>query len=77
MPVTQHALTPAISNASYLNRKLLPDFLYDNRKKIALQLPFCERNEKLNKKFIAKLNSWSDNTYSAHTYAKLGKLQDI
>ena len=46
------------------NEKLIPDFLFDERKKISIQLPFCERNKKLSKKFIAKLNSFTDNKYS-------------
>ena len=48
------------------NEKLIPDFLFDERKKISIQLPFCERNEVLSKKFIAELNSLTDNKYSVH-----------
>ena len=58
-----------------LNWKLIPDFPFDGRKKIIIQLSFCERKEKLNKKFIAKLN-WHFLTSTLSTSCgKLGKLR--
>ena len=46
-------------------------------KKIYIQLPFCERNEKLSKKFIAKLNSFIDNKYSLHILWQIRKIKSI
>ena len=59
------------------NEKLIPDFLFDERKKISIQLPFCERNEKLSKKFTAKLNSFTDSKYSVHILRQTRKIKSI
>ena len=56
------------------NEKLIPDFLFDERKKRSIQLPFCKRNEKLSNKFTAKLNSFTDNKYSVHIFWQTRKI---
>ena len=57
-------------------RNLFSDFLFE-KKKVSVQLPFCERNEKLSKKFIAKLNSLTDKKYSVHVMWQTRKIESI
>ena len=40
--------------------KIIPDFLFEERKKIFIKLPFCGKNEKLGKTFIEKLNKFTN-----------------
>lgn len=43
---------------------LIPPYLFrEERKKVFIRLPYCFLNEKQSKKFIAKLNSLTDNKY--------------
>lgn len=42
---------------------LIPPYFFEERKKIAIRLPYCPLNEKQSKKFIAKLNSFTANKY--------------
>ena len=39
---------------------IIPNFLFEERKKVFIKLPFCGKNEKLSKTFIAKLNKFTN-----------------
>ena len=39
---------------------LIPNFLFEERKKVFIKLPFCSKNEKLSKTFIEKLNKFTN-----------------
>ena len=43
---------------SFQSDNLIPSFLFEERKKIFIKLPYCQRNEKLSKTFISKLNNF-------------------
>ena len=63
---------------SFLNQpeeKLIPDYLFEERRKIYIQLPYCKKNEALSKNFISKLNIFTNFRYSFIIYGKLGKLR--
>jgi len=39
---------------------IIPDFLFEERKKVFIKLPFCGKNEKFSKTFIEKLNKFTN-----------------
>ena len=39
---------------------IIPNFLFEERKKVFIKLPFCGKNEKLSKTFIEKLNKFTN-----------------
>ena len=45
-------------NDSSQDDNIIPNFLFEERKKVFIRLPFCGKNEKLSKTFIAKLNKF-------------------
>ena len=47
-------------NDSSQDDNIIPNFLFEERKKVFIKLPFCGRNEKLSKTFIAKLNKFTN-----------------
>ena len=46
-------------NDSSQDDNLIPNFLFEERKKVFIKLPFCGKNEKLSKTFIEKLNKFT------------------
>ena len=52
-----------ISNNSSEDEPLIPHFLFEERKKICIKLPYCKENEIASKKFISKLNSFTNFKY--------------
>ena len=42
---------------------LIPSFLFEERKKVFIKLPYCNRNETLSKTFISKLNNFMISKY--------------
>ena len=51
------------SSKSSEDESLIPDFLFEERKKICMKLPYCKKNEITSKKFISKLNSFTNFRY--------------
>ena len=51
------------SSKSSEDEPLIPDFLFEERKKICIKLPYCKKNEITSKKFISKLNSFTNFKY--------------
>ena len=47
-------------NDSSQDDNLIPNFLFEERKKVFIKLPFCGKNEKLSKTFIEKLNKFTN-----------------
>ena len=47
-------------NDSPQDDNIIPNFLFEERKKIFIKLPFCGKNERLGKTFIAKLNKFTN-----------------
>ena len=47
-------------NDSPQDDNIFPNFLFEERKKVFIKLPFCGKNEKLSKKFIEKLNKFTN-----------------
>ena len=47
-------------NDSSQDDNLIPNFLFEERKKVFVKLPFCGKNEKLSKTFIEKLNKFTN-----------------
>ena len=47
-------------NDSSQDDNIIPNFLFEERKKVFIKLPFCGKNEKLSKTFIAKLNKFTN-----------------
>jgi len=47
-------------NDSSQDDNIIPNFLFEERKKVFIKLPFCVKNEKLRKTFIAKLNKFTN-----------------
>ena len=47
-------------NDSSQDDNLIPNFLFEERKKVFFKLPFCGKNEKLNKTFIEKRNKFTN-----------------
>ena len=41
------------------DEKLIPEFMFEERKKVFIKLPYCPENEKLAKRFINKLNTYT------------------
>ena len=52
-----------ISNNSSEDEPLIPHFLFEERKKICIKLPYCKKNEIASKNFISKLNSFTNFKY--------------
>ena len=52
-----------ILNNSSEDEPLIPHFLFEERKKICIKLPYCKKNEIASKKFISKLNSFTNFKY--------------
>ena len=52
-----------ISNNSSEDEPLIPHFLFEERKKICIKLPYCKKNEIASKKFISRLNSFTNFKY--------------
>ena len=50
-------------NNSSEDELLIPHFLFEERKKICIKLPYCKKNEIASKKFISKLNSFTNFKY--------------
>ena len=44
-------------NDSSQDNNIIPNFLFEERKKVFIKLPFCGRNEKLSKAFVEKLKN--------------------
>ena len=42
---------------------IIPTNLFEERRRITIRIPFCERNEKASSKFIHKLNGFTRNSY--------------
>ena len=42
------------------HHNIISDFLFDERKKVFIKLPFCSKNEKLSKTFIEKVNKFTN-----------------
>ncbi len=51
-----HTINNFLTDSSQ-DDNIIPDFLFEGRKKVFIKLPFCGENEKLSKTFIAKLNN--------------------
>ena len=47
-------------NDSSQDDNIIPNFLFEERKRVFIKLPFCGKNEKLAKTFIAKLNNFTN-----------------
>ena len=47
-------------NDSAQDDNIIPNFLFEERKKVFIKLPFCGKNEKLGKTFIAKFNKFTN-----------------
>ena len=47
-------------NHSPQDDNIIPNFLFEERKKVFIKLPFCGKNEKLSKTFIEKLNKFTN-----------------
>jgi len=45
-------------NDSSQDDNIIPNFLFEERKKVFIKLPFCGKNEKIAKTFITKLNNF-------------------
>ena len=43
--------------------KLIPDYLFEERRKNHIQIAHCANDDKICKKFIAKLNKFTNNNY--------------
>ena len=52
---------------------LIPGFLFEERKKIFIKLPYWQRNEKLSKTFISKLNNFTGSKYILSSSGKQDK----
>jgi len=48
---------------SSVDDNLISSFLFEERKKIFIKLPYCNRNERLSKTFISKLNKFTGFKY--------------
>ena len=42
---------------------IIPTNLFEERRRITIRIPFCERNEKASSKFVNKLNGFTQNSY--------------
>ena len=47
-------------NESSQDENIMSNFLFEQRKKVFITLPFCGKNEKLARTFIAKLNKFTN-----------------
>ena len=47
-------------NHSPQDDNIIPNFLFEERKKVFIKLPFCGKNKKLSKTFIEKLNKFTN-----------------
>ncbi|XP_068671420.1 uncharacterized protein [Montipora foliosa] len=47
-------------NHSPQDDNIIPNFLFEERKKVFIKLPFCSKNENLSKTFIEKLNKFTN-----------------
>ena len=54
-----HTINNFLNNSSQ-DDNIIPNFLFEERKQVFIKLPFCGRNEKLSKTFIAKLNKFTN-----------------
>ena len=54
---------------------IIPNFLFEERKKVFIKLPFCRKNEKLRKTFIAKLNKFTNFNFNLNLIMKFGKTE--
>ena len=65
MPEEIHILsTPStISQQTPEDEPLIPDFLSEERKKICIKFPYFRKNENASKKFISKLNAFTNFKY--------------
>ncbi|KAL9977773.1 hypothetical protein ACROYT_G015213 [Oculina patagonica] len=54
-----HTINNFLTDSSQ-DDNIIPDFLFEERKKVFIKLPFCGKNEKLSKTFIAKLNKFTN-----------------
>ena len=51
------------SNNPPEDEHLIPDFLFEERKNICIKFPYCIKNENASKKFISKLNAFTNFKY--------------
>ena len=67
-------------NDSSQDDNLIPNFLFEERKKVFIKLPFFGKNEKLSKTFIEKLNSTIQVSlfkYSVKFFLSYGKVSMV
>ena len=59
------------------NDKLIPDYLFEERKKSHIQIAHCANDDKICKKFIAKLNKFTNNNYAFSILWKTRKIKSL
>ena len=57
--IQSHTINNFLNDSSQ-DDNLIPNFLFEERKKVFIKLPFCGKNEKLSKTFIEKLNKFTN-----------------
>ena len=63
--------------------KLIPDYFFEERKRIFIKLPYCTENEQLSRRFLKKLNQFTDGKFmfiirwQTRKIKSLFKLKDV
>ena len=57
--VISHTIDDFVNDSSE-DDNIISNFLYEERKKVFIKLPFCDKNKKLSNMFFAKLNKFTN-----------------
>ena len=83
MPVTaKKFINSVINDFENINTRneddlIIPEWLFDNRRFIAIKVPFCEKNEAFAKRFLTQLNNFTNDNFKPVIIWKTSKIRSL